>query len=187
MNRSRINLHTLIPCMLAALGLGGIAQADIAYDYIGSYGGHDYYVTDLELEYYDARQAAEQLGIDLGAQSYLASVTSQAETDWIQSHSLNTMWIGLNDLDLDGNWSWDSGEVFDWTDWAPGEPNGNWEDENVAVMNWGVDVDGSTVYGWNDWKDQNRFAQALIEVVVPAPGVLAVLGLAGLRTRRRRH
>ena len=86
----------------------------------------------------------------------------------------------MNDLDLDGNWSWDSGEVFDWTDWAPGEPNGNWEDENVAVMNWGVDVDGSTVYGWNDWKDQNRFAQALIEVVVPAPGVLAVLGLASL-------
>lgn len=187
MKKNLIKQHTLIACTLAAMGIGGFSQADIVYQHVGSYGGHDYYVTNLELEYYDAQQAAVQLGIDLGLESYLASVTSQAETDWIQSNTLDTMWIGLNDLDLDGNWTWDSGEVFDWTDWAPGEPNGNWEDENVAVMNWGVDDDGTTVYGWNDWKDQNRFALALIEVVVPAPGVLALLGLAGLRTRRRRR
>ena len=54
---------------------------------------------------------------------------------------------------------------------------------NVVVMNWLNDE----AYGWNDWKDLNRFAPALIEVAVPAPGAIALLSLAGLTGRRRRR
>ena len=157
------------------------ASAELSYTYLGEWNNHEYWVTDLELEYYDARQASEQLGIDLGGTAYLASLTSQDETDFIQSLSLDVMWIGLNDLDLDGEWSWDSGEAFDYSDWAIGEPNGNVGDEPVTVMNWGDD------YGWNDWKDLDRYAVALIEVVIPAPGVLGLLGIAGITARRRRR
>jgi len=157
------------------------ATADVTYSYLGELDGHEYWVTDLELEYYDAREAAEQLGSDLGHTAYLASITSQNETDFIQSLSLDVMWIGLNDLDLDGQWSWDSGEAYDYNDWAIGEPNGNVGDEPVVVMNWNDD------YGWNDWKDLDRYAMALIEVAVPGPGVLGLLGIAGLTSRRRRR
>ena len=174
---------TTITGLLAATILSGAASAGISHTYFGSYGGHDYYTTDLSLEYYDARQAAEELGASLGYDAYLASVTSEAESDWVQSISLETMWIGLNDLDMDGIWAWDSGEAFDWSDWAPGEPNENTDDENVVVMNWVND----DVNGWNDWKDLNRFAQGLIEVAVPAPGALALLTLAGFAGRRRRR
>lgn len=177
--------HTTITIagLLATATLGATATAGITYTYYGSYGGHDYYTTDISLEYYDAREAAEQLGIQLGYESYLASITDQAESDWVQSISFDTMWIGLNDLDMDGEWTWDSGEAFDWSDWAPGEPNENAGDENVVVMNWLNDGE----YGWNDWKDLNRFAPALIEVAVPAPGAIALLTLAGLAGRRRRR
>ena len=175
--------HTTIAALLAANLVGGTAMAGITYTYFGSYNGHDYYTTDLSLEYYDAQEAAVQLGIQLGLESYLASITDEAESDWIQSISTDTMWIGLNDLDMDGEWTWDSGEAFDWSDWAPGEPNENAGDENVVVMNWVNDG----IAGWNDWKDLNRFAPALIEVVVPAPGAIALLSLAGLAGRRRRR
>jgi hypothetical protein len=157
------------------------ASADLSYTYLGEWNNHEYWVTDLELEYYDAREAAVQLGIDLGNSAYLASITSQDETDFIQSLSLDVMWIGLNDLDLDGQWSWDSGESFNYSDWSIGEPNGHVGDEPVAVMNWGDD------YGWNDWKDLDRYAVALIEVAVPTPGVLGLLCIAGLAGPRRRR
>ena len=173
---------TNIAALLAAM-IGGTATAGITYTYFGSYDGNDYYTTELSLEYYDAREAAEQLGLQLGYESYLASITDQAESDWVQSISTDTMWIGLNDLDMNGEWTWDSGEAFDWSDWAPGEPNENAGDENVVVMNW---VNDGTL-GWNDWKDLNRFAPALIEVVVPAPAALTLLSLAGLAGRRRRR
>lgn len=187
MKMTTINLREMAICILATASLAGVAQADIDYTYMGTYGNHEYWVTDLELEYYDAHEAAIAFGDSVGQEAYLASVTSQAESDWIQSNSLDLLWIGLNDLDMDGVWTWDSGEAFDWTDWAPGEPNENWGDENVVVMNWIVEEDGTTTYGWNDWKDQDRFAQALIEVVIPAPGAMALLGLAGLGWRRRRR
>ena len=84
---------TTFATLLAATMLGGTATAGITYTYFGSYGGHDYYTTELSLEYYDAREAAEQLGIQLGYDSYLASITDEAESDWVQSISLDTMWI----------------------------------------------------------------------------------------------
>ena len=67
------------------------ANAELTYTYLGELDGHEYWVTDLELEYYDAREAADQLGADLGATAYLASITSQEETDFIQALSLDVM------------------------------------------------------------------------------------------------
>ena len=71
------------------------------------------------------------------------------------------MWIGYSDLDQEGIFAWDSGGSNDWTDWGSSEPNKNGGTEDVVVMNWAFSDD---TLGWNDWKEQLRFAKALIEI-----------------------
>ena len=58
----------------------------------------------------------------------LASVGSAAENGWIARKVIgngptSSRWIGLNDVDVEGSWEWQSGEPVSFTMWAAGEPN----------------------------------------------------------------
>jgi hypothetical protein len=63
--------------------------------------------------------------------SHLATVTSQAESDLIErlllDSSEKTAWLGGIQIDENdepgGGWAWVTGEPFEFTNWAPGEPN----------------------------------------------------------------
>jgi len=70
-------------------------------------------------------------------------------------------WIGLSDLATESIFEWDSGEQLSWTDWGNNEPNKNGGTEDVVVMNW---LFSGKYLGWSDWKEQYRFAAALIEI-----------------------
>lgn len=160
---------------------------------LGSFGGHDYYLSDDLLSLAGGRLAANQLGIELGRNAYLAAITSQEEQDALKSMLealpvFPEVRIGLSDELVEGVFLWDSGEPVDFTFWIDGEPNDNpfpYGEEDSVLFN---------VFFGTRWNDFGTPAErtALIEVaeVVPEPSslILAAVGaciLAGLCARRK--
>ena len=68
-------------------------------------------------DWYDAQQKAIKEG------AHLVSINSEEEQFWVetifQSHSF---WIGLNDVEKEGVWQWDSGEPVTYTNWTTSTP-----------------------------------------------------------------
>ncbi|KAL0965897.1 hypothetical protein UPYG_G00287390 [Umbra pygmaea] len=57
----------------------------------------------------------------------LVSIQSMTEQSWLESYlylaETSDVWIGLNDLDFQGLFSWSDNQWVTFTYWAPGEPN----------------------------------------------------------------
>ena len=57
------------------------------------------------------------------------TINDAAEQAWVFSTfstagpNPRAIWIGLNDLGHEGNFTWISGEASSYVNWAPGEPN----------------------------------------------------------------
>lgn len=141
---------------------GGPVRSGMSFEYFGNYDDHDYFVTTSAIEYYDAHEMANVLGGLLNRDASLVSINSEEENEFIQSISTDLLWIGLSDLENEGIFVWDNGESLDWAGWGPGEPNKNGGTEDVVVMNW--EYKGGSILGWSDWKEQHRYAYALIEL-----------------------
>ena len=67
---------------------------------------------------------SENACMDLGG--HLASIHSKDENSFVKSmlDGRYEYWIGLNDRDEEGNFIWTDGSAVAFTDWGPGEPNG---------------------------------------------------------------
>ena len=103
------------------------------------------------------------------------------------------LWIGLNDVAIEGVYTWVSGEPVLYTNFAPGEPNGFFPDEDYVHMLTAVfDPSG----GWNDSRDLTfpfgtAFppARGIVEVASvpdqPSTLVLSLVGLGALAAYRR--
>lgn len=133
----------------------------------------------------------------LGRSGQLASVTSQAENDFIVQNFLSpggfgfTAWIGGYQPSGDiggpaGGWAWLSNEAWSFTNWLPGEPNNTGGTENFLQL-------CSPVQGgqWND-HDAGGVGTSqgyVIEYAVPEPSSLALGGMAAVvvLVRRRRR
>jgi hypothetical protein len=99
-----------------------------------------------------------------GFAGHLATITSQAETDFLVANGLaqSFHWIGgsqpLGHVGAASNWSWVTGEPFVYTNWEAGEPNdwygpaseqylefwitpGKWNDQNNTFMEAGYVVE----------------------------------------------
>ena len=74
--------------------------------------GHAYKKIQCQ-DWHDAQQKA------IEADAHLVSINDEDEQHWLQvifkGHSL---WIGLTDLEKEGEWRWDSGEPVTYTNWA---------------------------------------------------------------------
>lgn len=128
--------------------------------------GHFYWLSDSVGTWYDAETEAAVTG------SHLASIADVAENDFLVQHLLTSnerYWIGFTDADdqgtTEGQFVWSSGEPVTYTNWVPGEPN-NQSNEDWALIR----SDGT----WNDGRfnsiTQERgiieFAPILTEPVV---------------------
>ncbi len=106
--------------------------------------GHSYQRIDTVMTWHEAKAHCESLG------GYLATITSQAENDFVYGNigiDGKDIWLGGTDEVVEGTWEWITGEAWDYTNWAPGEPN------NVG----GVEHYLSFFYAyssqWNDLRD----------------------------------
>lgn len=80
-------------------------------------------------------EQAVQTCYDLGG--YPAVISSQIENDFLhkimQENGYVNSYFGYSDATEEGTWSWISGEMSDYTNWADGEPN-NSSNEDYAMF-----------------------------------------------------
>ncbi|XP_012584906.1 PREDICTED: low affinity immunoglobulin epsilon Fc receptor [Condylura cristata] len=70
-----------------------------------------------------------------GLQGQLVSIHSQQEQDFLTRHVSRTgSWIGLRDLDIEGEFVWMDGNPLDYSNWGPGEPNNGGQGEDCVMM-----------------------------------------------------
>jgi flagellin len=99
----------------------------------------------------DAKAAAEAMG------GHLATITSSTEQNSIvnQLGSLTTnAWIGATDENTEGTFEWVTGETFDYSNWALGEPNDAGAGEDYAHL--------FTSFQWNDFANNDGSATAYL-------------------------
>ena len=119
-----------------------VRQADWITNRV-SFNGHSYYVFDLSevTDYAQAMEYCRSLG------GYMATITSQEENDflyaYIKSLGYKNAYFGLSDAAREDTWVWSNGEVFAYSNWAPGEPNSSKEDYAMFYSKYS---DGK----WND-------------------------------------
>ncbi|XP_030741533.1 low affinity immunoglobulin epsilon Fc receptor [Echinops telfairi] len=68
-------------------------------------------------------------------QGRLVSIHSSQEQDFLSRHaSKKGSWIGLQDLDREGEFVWPDGSPVDYSNWRPGEPNDQGLGENCVML-----------------------------------------------------
>jgi hypothetical protein len=98
----------------------------------------------------DSTYWADSLPGVAGTEHGFITIHNALENQWVRDALLNNIpgwtpapaFIGLSDLDQEGDFVWSSGQPFDFADWYPGEPNDQ-DGEDVVEM--------SHLHGlWND-------------------------------------
>ncbi|MEC9476868.1 MAG: proprotein convertase P-domain-containing protein [Planctomycetota bacterium] len=79
----------------------------------------------------------------------LVAVGDQAEMDFIHDNfsafqgTGRRLWLGLNDIAIEGVFEWSNGETLTYTDWNAGEPNNSGNEDMVHTLE-------NPPYLWND-------------------------------------
>ena len=101
--------------------------------------GHSYQLFSTEMSWVDAKAYCEDLG------GHLVTITSQAEQSFIYENFIKkygSAMIGLSDVANEGDWEWVTGEVFNYSNWDPGEPNNEGNEDYVLMRSDGTWNDG---------------------------------------------
>lgn len=105
--------------------------------------GHHYAVFNNCSTWDEASAYCKSIG------GHLAVITSQEENDAIYSYMLSidhgSGFFGLTDAASEGDWAWENGEAAGYTNWHPGEPNSEHDQEDYAMFYYTFE-DGT----WND-------------------------------------
>lgn len=182
--------HLMIGLAAGAAALSGTAAAAPV---LNAANGHYYQYIDQRTSIWeDALAAAAGMSYN-GMQGYLATITSAQENAFIASNVTQSVaWVAGSDKDAEGVWKWmagpEAGQVFTYTNWAPGEPNNCCGGENYLHFNWAFSG------GWNDIRnnyDRYGYVVEFSMAGVPEPAswamiIAGMLGVAGaLRARPR--
>ena len=107
------------------------------------YGGHYYYIYNIDSGWAQAKAYCEALG------GYLATITNQEENDvvfqYMKRQGYSSAYFGYTDEEVEGTWKWITGEESDYSNWASGEPNGENSNEDYAMFYYKF-----TTGKWND-------------------------------------
>lgn len=124
---------------------------------------HEYKLTNNKESWYDANQEARSEG------GYLACINTEAENHWLVQNFSNRLslergitdlWIGLEDINTEGNYHWSDNTSIDYTNWAHEEPN-NLNDEDCVAFY--TRQNSSTAGLWNDRQCSNHETYGIIE------------------------
>jgi hypothetical protein len=164
-----------------------------------SNGNHYYLLTQNNW----SNSEAEAVGLG----GHLVTINDATENSWVTSTLANfagvprALWIGLNDVEVEGSFVWASGEPVSFTNWGPAfgefppEPN-----NHVGIEDWAhvFPPTDNRYPTWNDAPDLANFGfdlYGVVEVpVVPEPDaaahivgglIAATLGQRGKRGRKR--
>ena len=131
------NENTNLPCTQIGEEISG-------FTFLGIFNDHGYYLSNEVASWDYANNYTNVLG------GYLTSVTSEEEQNFIYNNvnSIipNNYWIGLNDINNEGVFSWVNDDDFIFENWNTGEPNSGFDENYVEVFS-----DNSISPGfWND-------------------------------------
>ncbi|KAI4541615.1 hypothetical protein MG293_008757 [Ovis ammon polii] len=106
-----------------------------------------YYFGEGAKKWIQARYACEDLD------GRLVSIHSPEEQDFLTKRAnWRGSWIGLRDLDIEGEFIWMDNQPLDYSNWQPGEPNDGGQGENCVMMlgsgKWNDAFCGSDLHGW---------------------------------------
>ncbi|NRD24688.1 T9SS type B sorting domain-containing protein [Winogradskyella litoriviva] len=130
-------------------------------NFLPSTGHYYFYVADTGITWSDARDAAASQTY-YGLQGYLATITSEEESQLAGAQSSGTGWIGGSDEEVEGTWKWmtgpEAGQVF-WQGvsngyapngmfafWNTNEPNNLNQEHYAHITDPSIGMMGS----WND-------------------------------------
>ncbi|WP_339390436.1 lectin-like protein [Crocosphaera watsonii] len=113
-------------------------------------GGNDqtYLITDNVMTWEEAETTAQELG------GHLVAINSEAEQEFIENNILIgqyerlPLWIGINDVENEGEYVWTTGETLDFTNWNEEQPN---DSGDYGTINWHHSRFDTNIKGtWND-------------------------------------
>lgn len=178
--------------LASALATGLLLTATTANALL--FNGHDYQVVLLPGNSWN--NATSHMISTLGSNYHLATVTTQAEQNFIQNTLLSGMsgeyWLGgyqapLSTTSAGANWTWVTGETWNYTNWNSSEPNdayGPGSEQHLAMWS-------QSGWKWNDEGNLGNMTGYIAENPIPEPTTLLLFGtgiaaLAGLRLRKKR-
>jgi len=127
--------------------------------------GHHYFVSPTVTDWPTAEAYAASLG------GHLATVDDSIENAWIVQtfaplYADTRLFIGLNDVHVEGTFVWADGTPIDYVNWGGGQPDNNTGNGNWAGQNWGdiaLRDSGPVLAG--QWSDGSAGLRGLIEFV----------------------
>ncbi len=110
---------------------------------IVTYNGHSYAIVDYKTDWFTAKEYCEQLG------GHLVTITSEDEEQAIiPLYRYKEYYFTGGYTEDHETWKWITGETFEYSNWAPGEPNNVGGVETVIHLNRFEEVFPNS--GWND-------------------------------------
>jgi hypothetical protein len=108
------------------------SRGEIAFTVL--FNGHAYalYKINHGVTFQDIVSFCENLG------GHLATITSREENDFLYSYVVyfgyKNAYFGLTDRETEGDWEWVNGETSAYRNWAYGEPNQAYPNEDYAMF-----------------------------------------------------
>jgi len=160
-----------------------------------TFGGHTYHLLAAD-SWQDSQSEAQSLG------GNLVTVNNAAENDFLygvfgpialtnaRATGKVNLWLGTNDMDVEGTWKWASGLTSSYSNWFSNQPQDNFGDEDFG----GIRVRGATsgvpVGKWIDIVSDNRLGDLSFGIVeinsasvenppAPEPGAFVLAALGG--------
>jgi cysteine-rich repeat protein len=145
-------------------GCDADCEVECAAGWLDTATNHCYRLIASSATWHDARDGCTSLspGYDLAAISSdveLAFVVSQLPTP----PSSTRFWIGANDLQVEGTFTWSNGEPWGFTAWATDEPNDTNMNEDCGEMR-----TYTTEWLWNDLACDSTTPTAFLCELTPA-------------------
>ena len=104
------------------------AEAAVDSDIV-EFNGHYYKYFSITMKWHDAKAYCESLG------GHLVTITSIDENDFVKSICPTLIILGLTDEVTEGDWQWVTGEQYDFSNFDPGEPNNQFNEDYAYISN----------------------------------------------------